>query len=298
MKLPLIWRDFFLTFFIFAAEPNYMKRILLTLTLLLTVAIQAQKIKGSKNVTSASRDIAAFDAIEVTGDIDVFLIKSDHSEAEIEADDNLHDNIRLDVNAGTLYIASLQPISRYKKYSVKISYGNLSKITARNEAKITSLNTLQVPDIEIKLQDQSRFFATARTDRFVLHTDGKSKTELNLNSSDAIIEMNGNSQIKALISATNLNTDLYMKSDANIEGDCAQLRMRLDNNAKCIGKNLSAKNADIQTEGYSKTSVEVLEKAVISASGSSEIELFGEQKIEINAFRDNAVISKKNNKVK
>jgi hypothetical protein len=100
------------------------------------------------------------------------------------------------------------------------------------------------------------------------------------------------------MSSDKMTFDMYQKATATIEGDVNSLKLRLDNYVNFTGKNLTSKIADITTEGSSNCSIEVVEKAIISASGKSEINLHGEQKIEINKFSDNALISKKNNKIK
>ncbi|MCY1230334.1 hypothetical protein D9M72_427440 [compost metagenome] len=99
--------------------------------------------------------------------------------------------------------------------------------------------------------------------------------------------------MKALISSESLKFDMYQKSTAAIEGDIVDLKLRLDNNANFTGKNLNAKNAEITTEAYATGSILVSVKALIDAGGKSELQLYGDQKIEIKNFTDSAVIMKK-----
>lgn len=51
--------------------------------------------------------------------------------------------------------------------------------------------------------------------------------------------------------------------------------------------------AEITTEAYATGSILVTTEAKISASGKSELQLFGEQKIEIIKFSDSAILMKK-----
>jgi hypothetical protein len=87
---------------------------------------------------------------------------------------------------------------------------------------------------------------------------------------------------------------MYQKSSAEVEGDIINLKLRLDNNTEFIGKKLIAKNALLETNGYSKNSITISNIATIDASGNSEIELYGEPtKIEINRFTESASLLKK-----
>jgi hypothetical protein len=121
----------------------------------------------------------------------------------------------------------------------------------------------------------------------------KSKTELNLKAENATIELSKNSHLKALIAATQLKLDLYQKATAVVEGDVAELKLRMDNNSEFTGMNLIAKTAELVAEGNSTTSINVVANATIEASGKSEIQFYGDAKIELKKFTENTVIMKK-----
>ncbi|NUY81046.1 DUF2807 domain-containing protein [Flavobacterium sp. MAH-1] len=277
-----------------------MKNFLLILFVAFNVLnTSAQKLKGTKVVTTSQKEIGNFEAIEVADNIELFLSKGDKADAEIEADDNLHEVISISENTGILRISANQQISSFKKLSVKITYTDDFKLlTAKGSANVTALTDLILTDFTIKTFDNAKIFATVKSKKFTFMANDKSKTELNVSATESVVEMNNGANLKALISSDKLTFDMYQKASAAIEGDVNTLKLRLDNNVNFVGKNLTTKNADLTTEGNSNCSIEVLEKAVISASGKSEIDLHGEQKIEINKFSDNALISKKNNKVK
>ena len=98
--------------------------------------------------------------------------------------------------------------------------------------------------------------------------------------------------VKALISSGEMRFDIYQKSSAEIEGDVLELKLRLDNNTDFIGNKLTAKNTLLETTAYSKVTINISTFATIDASGNSEIELFGEPKLEIKRFTDSAIIKK------
>jgi hypothetical protein len=86
---------------------------------------------------------------------------------------------------------------------------------------------------------------------------------------------------------------MYQKSKANLEGDVTNAILRLDNNTEFAGKNLVITNAELITESYSDCSINVSTNLTIDASGNSKTQLFGDQKVEIKQFMDNATLSKK-----
>jgi len=255
---------------------------------------EKEKIKGTKIVTVEQKEVKPFENLEVEDNLEIFLIKGDKCGVEIEADDNLHDIIDINVNGSVLQLSSTKEVISSKKFSVRVTYtDNFKMIIAKDKSNITALAEMDLSDFTFKTFDESKLFAYVKTKNFTLMANDKSKIELNLKSDQATIELSKNSRLKALISSSQLTFDMYQKTNAVIEGDAINLKLRLDNNAEFLGKNLSSKNAEITSEGYANCSIQVNTKAIIDASGKSEIQLYGTQKIDLRNFIDSATLYKK-----
>lgn len=274
-----------------------MKKIIL-LAVILTSAISfsqsKEKIKGTKTVTIEPREIQSFENLEVEDNIEIFLVKGDNNALEIEADDNLHEVIESSLSGGTLRLTTKKNITSYKKLSVKVTYtDDFKMVTAKNESTINALSDIELDNITFKTFDYTKLFLNVKSRLFTIFANDKSKVELNVKSETAAVELSKNASMKALISSETLKFDMYQKSNAVIEGDIVDLKLRLDNNANFTGKNLSAKNAEIITEAYANGNIQVSVKAIIDVAGKSELQLYGDQKIEVKRFTDSAVIMKK-----
>jgi len=275
-----------------------MKKIILLALILTTAASFAQnkeKIKGTKTVTIAAREIGSFENLEVEDNIEIFLVKGDVNALEIEADENLHEFIVSDLNGGTLRLTTSKNAASYKKLSVKVTYTDaLKMVTARHESTINALSDIELDNITFKTSDFTKLFLNVKSRLFTVFANDKSKLELNVKAETAAVELSKNANLKALISAEYLKFDMYQKSSAVIEGDVVDLKLRLDNNANFTGKNLASKNAEIITEAYANGTIQVTANASISASGKSELQLYGDQtKVELVKFSDSAVLMKK-----
>jgi hypothetical protein len=276
------------------------KNILITLLILFTTITFAQKkekIKGSKTVTVERKEIANFDSIEIGSNLEVFLERGEETEIKIEADDNLQDIISIDLNANTLRLNTTKTAINYKKLIVRVTYTNdLKLITATNDAIVNAIQEIQLDEITFKSSDNAKLNLNVNSKNFILNSNEKSKTELNLKSENTFIELSKNTSLKALISSIDLKCDMYQKSNATIEGDITNALIRLDNNADFIGDKLIIKNATITSEGYSNCKINVDTNITIDASGNSEIQLYGDQKIEMKNFIENATLKKKPSK--
>ncbi|HWR94244.1 MAG TPA: DUF2807 domain-containing protein [Flavobacterium sp.] len=273
--------------------------VLLIFTLIAFVTFsfgqEKEKIKGTRIVKVTQQDVKDFESIEVEDNIEIFLVKGDKCDIEIEADDNLHDVISIDVKEKTLYISSLKDVSFAKKYSVRVTYtDDLKMVTAKEEASVTALATIKLKDFTFKSFGTAKIYAYAEAETFTLMANDKSKIELNLTSQQTTtIELSKNANFKGLINSNQLTFDMYQKTVAVVEGSATDLVIRTDNDSDFNGKNLIVKNAEINVEGYSDCKIQVSTMATINAVGNSELELYGNPKIEITSFLDKATIYKK-----
>lgn len=275
-----------------------MKKVLLIITLLITTNItfaqKKEKIKGSKIVTIEKKKIENFNSIEVSDELEITLIKGTECGLEIEADDNLHEAIAIEIVDGAMKIATTKEISSAKKVSIRITYTDSFKsVTSKNESSIIALSEIELAAIEFKTFDNSKLFLNAKVGSFKLQMNDKSYAEINLKSDESTISLSKSAKLKALIASISLSIDMYQKTSATVEGDTEKFKLRLDNNANFIGNNLTSKEVEIITESYTNASINATTNLKITASGKSEIVIYGEPKIVIEKFSDSATLQKK-----
>jgi hypothetical protein len=269
---------------------------IITIALFSTLAFsqQKEKVKGSKIVTVVQKEIPEFESLEVSDNLEIFLIKGDKCSLEMEADDNVQEFIEYSSKGKTLQLSTSRQISGTKKLSVRVTFtDDFNLLIAKDDVNITALAELNLPNFTFKIHDNAKLFANANVKSFTLMMDHKSRAELNLKSEDATIEMSKNSLLKALIAATQMKFDMYQKSKAIIEGDVINFKLRLDNDTDFTGQKLTAKNTDLLTEGFAECSINVSARLVLDAKGKTDTKLYGTQKIEVKNFLDNAVLTKK-----
>ena len=277
---------------------KYMKKIIILSFLFITAinfAQKKEKVKGSKIVKLEQKQVEDFESLEVEDNLEIFLIKGNECRLEIEADDNLIEFVDYKLTGNNLRISTTKDISSYKKLSVRVTYTDkFNMVISKDETNVTALSDVVLDNVTFKTYDYSKLFLNANTKSFTLMANDKSKVELNLKSVKTAIDLSKSAYVKALISSSEMRFDLYQKSSAEVEGDVIELKLRLDNNTDFIGRKLTAKNASLETSGYSKSSINISNIATIDASGNSEIQLYGEPlKIEMKRFADSAELRKK-----
>jgi len=260
----------------------------------LSFSQKKEKIKGSKIVTIAVKEVNTFENIEVGDNFEVLLVKGTKPSIEIEADDNLHEIINYEVSGNTLKISALKDPTGFKKFTIRINYSNdLQLITARNEVTLKALADIELDKIIIKNYNTSKSFLNVKSNYFALILDDKAEAELNVKAESTNLELSKNSELKALITSPEFKLDMYQKSTALIEGTVLNGKIRLDNSSHFTAPKLIIDSLELDTEGYAKCEVNVSNTLTLAASGKSEIELWGEQKIIIKKFLNNTLLRKK-----
>lgn len=272
----------------------YFSIIALIFSSSMLLAQKAEKIKGSKVVTTSTKETKSFNAIEVEDNLEINLEKGDKNEIKIEADDNLHDIINFNVQDEILIISTSKEAQNFKKLAIKITYTNdLNLVTTKDESVVNAIQEIILDNITFKTFDRSKLFLNVNSKNFILQSNDKSKTELNLKGENTFIELSKNTSLKALINSTNLKCDLYQKATAALEGDANNTTLRLDNSAELNARNFNSKNTDISIEGSASCSLLAENTIVIDATDKTEIELYGSPKIEIRKLAGEAKLFKK-----
>jgi len=275
-----------------------MKFKILVLTLFLgafSFAQKKEKIKGNKFIKVKQHQIADFSELSLNENFEVFLLKGETPQIEIETDENLHEVILFSVSDnGILSLKTTHQITSKKKLNIRITITNsFNSLILSDKAIVNSLIDLDVKKMIITAKGNSKIYLTLKTDEFKFTADKHTKTELNLTTKKGVIQLSESANLEALINAEELKVDLYQKANAKIEGEVNDLNLRIDNASNYKGRKLTATNAVIVTEGSADCDIEVKETLLLEASGSSKINIYNTPKIELKKFEDSASIFKK-----
>lgn len=274
-----------------------MKQTITLLVLLfvtsISVAQKSEKLKGSKIVTLEEKATSSFSSVYIQDDIQVSFIKADTTGIELEADDNLHEALKIANIAGRLNLSLNNKLTSFKKFEVKIYYTDaLKTIEATDQCKLMVLDQMDLEEVTFKLNKKAKLFLNLKSKIASVEINDDASAELNSKTEKIHFILTKNASLKALVATTEMKVDQYQKSRSNFEGDVIDLKLRMDNNAKLAGKGLTSKNVEILAEGYSNISLFVETNCIISAFANSEIEIFGEPTIELKKFTGKATLKK------
>ncbi len=275
-----------------------MKTKFLATTLLFVLTfttIQAQeKIKGSRNVTVEQTEIEPFTAMEIGEEFEVVIVKGPTAMIEIEADDNLHEVIDIDVIGNVLYLQTIKEIRRSKRLRVRVTFTDaLNEIRVKEKAEVSGLTDLLFNTITIKTSGSSRFYGTIKAETFTLINNDNAKAELNVTAENTVFQLNQKSDVEALVNSPEFKADLLEDAEAKIEGDVKEFTLRADNSTSFTGEKLTSQTCTVIIEGRAKASVKADNAINITAKGRSELSIYDSPDFNIVEFADQASLFKK-----
>ena len=275
-----------------------MKKILLTVFCLFVITLsfsqKKERIKGSKNVVILQKKIEPFTQLEVLNDIEINLIKGDKCGVELEADDNLQDVLDLRMNGSMLIVSFAKEVISSKKINIRVTYtDDLDLISAKEQSKITALESIKLDMVNIKAVDNAKLFLNIDAKNCTISANDKVQIELNSKAETLSIDLSKNAELKALVSANTFKCDLYQNAKAKIEGDVINMVIRIENNSNFDGRKLNSKKADVTVEDSANCFVNCESTVTISAAEKAEIDLYGDAKIDLQKFAGTAILRKK-----
>jgi hypothetical protein len=189
-----------------------------------------------------TRDLSGFDAIEVSGGIDLVARQGDGFLVEAQSDDGELDEIVTEVRGKTLVIR------RERAGSFFAWSGDGGLVTVRLPA-LVSLKASGGSDVEAE--------GAISGERLELVASGGSDVTLD-------------------VAVTNLEVTTSGGSDVNLTGTARALRAQSSGGSDLNASRLMAETANVQSSGGSDLSLAVRDSIVANASGGSDISYSGD----------------------
>lgn len=199
-----------------------MKQIVLLLaTVLATVALKAQnEIVVDPN--ASVRNVAGkFDAIKVSGGIDLYLSQSNEMAVAVSATNEIYkENIKTVIENGTLrifYDGEKGWSKKDRKLRVYVSFSDLKKIDASGACDVVAAGSIAVPSLILHMSGACDFSGMVKVQTLDINLSGASDAKISGTANTVNIKSNGASDVKAYGLVTDVcNAHISGASDVHI----------------------------------------------------------------------------------
>lgn len=225
-------------------RPLFVLALVLLLSSGCVVNVQ-DSIRGDGKVVTQKREVSIFTGVKVGSGIDVFLTQGETQSVEVEADENLQEWIRTEVEGSVLHIYTEKVIRLAKTKRVNITVKTIDKIDISSAGDVTGLSKFKTDNLDIDMSSAG----------------------------DLDFEVEAN-EIKLSISSA---------GDVNLKGKANKLNADLSSAGDLDAYDLEVKEGDISVSSAGSARVFVTEEASFRCSSAGNISYKGEPRIrEIN----------------
>lgn len=149
-----------------------------------------------------------FDAIKVSGGIDLYLSQSDNAAIAVSAsDEKFKEGIKTVIEDGTLKIFYKGEVSWFKKsrkLRAYVSFKNINKLIASGACDVVVADSLNVSTLVIEMSGASRFTGKLKADVLKLDLSGASDAKISGTAGTLVVEGSGASDVKGYDLVTNI----------------------------------------------------------------------------------------------
>ena len=158
-----------------------------------------RSVKGSGVTASEVRNVSGFKGVDVGGVFEVEIIAGNDFEVKVEADENLLQYIKTEVDGGVLKISSTERIRSHEPLRVRVSAPTIESLEASGVCKV-SLTGVKNNELTIGTSGASKVILTGETSWLSIDVSGASSVEgESLKAENAKIEASGASKVNVFV---------------------------------------------------------------------------------------------------
>jgi len=211
--------------------------------------------RGSGTLTTQSRDVSSFDAVQINGAGELLIIQGETESLEIQAEDNIIDELTSDVQENTLVLGYRDSFLRNtiiptERITYTLTMTELSQVTINGAASM-DIDSLETGSLAL------------------------------------IINGAGNISINQLL-ADNLNVEISGTTTIEIGGQTSQQTVTIDGAGNYRADDLQTSSTTININGLGNATVWATETLNISIDGGGNLRYYGSPNVtqEINGVGD------------
>ena len=202
----------------------------------------ASVVTGSGNVTSESREISGVDAVELNGVGRLKIIQGGTESLEIEAEDNILEELTSDVSAGTLTLGYEEHFWRKSVIPTEEIIYTLTVINL-TEVTINGAGDLKIDDLE--------------TTGLEITINGTGKIEIDN------------------LTADNLTVQISGAASIELAGQVSDQTVNIDGTGSYHAGDLQSQSASVKIQGLGSARVWAVEVLSITINGSGSVNYYG-----------------------
>ena len=175
-----------------------------------------KKITGNNNVVTKTVSTPDYDAISVTGSMDVELVSGNEGNIKVTTDENLHEYLVIESNDGTLKIKTKKNVSLRTKKGIHITvpFKDINDLTLTGSGDIITKNTIKTTGFDVDLTGSGDIILDIEANEIDAKVTGSGDLELAGRVTDFEVKVTGSGDFKGS-ELTSTNTQVYVSGSGS-----------------------------------------------------------------------------------
>lgn len=157
----------------------------------------SQFLKGNGNVIKSERKVSGFQTVEVHDGIDLYITQGNNESLQIEADENLHQHIKTEIEQGNLKIYLSKSVWKSESLKIHLSIKNITGLSSSGGSDVETTNTLNLAELSVICSGGSDAKLTIEAEKLKFKASGGSDGYLRGSVKNFLAKASGGSDIKA-----------------------------------------------------------------------------------------------------
>lgn len=227
---------------------------------------------GSGNVVKQDRNVGDFSTIKILGSADVIIKQGDRTTLQVQADDNLMENIITRVKGDALIVETEGSIRNYKKFEVLVTMNRLDGIEINGSGDVESEGIIKGNSLAISINGSGDVELELEYKNLEAQINGSGDIEISGITGDLDLKVMGSGDFSA--SGLRLNIcklSVYGSGDTKLTGSASSVSVELSASGEVNLYNLSSQDVEVSNFGSGDVIVSVSGKLKARLMGSGDL---------------------------
>lgn len=234
-----------------------MKNLTLACVLLLTAQVATaqwfgnKRIKGNGNLVTKTFNTSDYDAVHVSGSMDIELVAGKEGSIQATAESNIMEVLKIEVKGDKLYIGMKDntSTSTTKGISIKVPVERISSASVAGSGEIMSDLIIKSSDLDLKVSGSGDIKLTVEAARLIATVTGSGDLEVRGRAENLDASVTGSGDIKAYgLKANNVEASVTGSGDVAVYCNGGNLKARVTGSGDIRYKG-NASNVDKKVTG-------------------------------------------------
>ena len=249
------------------------------------------RIKGNRSVVSVEKSLPSFTHLILSEEFELHLQQGSEPAVRIEADDNLIDILRFEVEGDTLRIDSFYRITASKKLGLTLVYSELESI--RVEAgRLAGEEPLVTDRLDLLITRGGKAELNIRAALLDLKMEQNTSADLRVEADSLHAVFQGFTDTRIYTSGGSIDLSMTDQASLDLEGVSPNLTASLTDNTRLKAAGLRADAVTVFLNTSANARIQALSEVAYEGRGSARLFVYGQPAIRILGMFDRSELHK------